>query len=59
MRTIDNLWLKYSQGKFGISVQQEIYKNLGGTKQLMRMYGDPSETGWDGENKVHGSITKI
>ncbi|MFM6026910.1 MAG: GUN4 domain-containing protein, partial [Dolichospermum sp.] len=26
LRTIDNLWLKYSQGKFGISVQQEIYK---------------------------------
>ncbi|OHY42758.1 hypothetical protein BCV63_09320 [Cylindrospermopsis raciborskii CS-508] len=24
LRTIDNLWLKYSQGKFGISVQQEI-----------------------------------
>ncbi|EFA69843.1 GUN4 domain-containing protein, partial [Cylindrospermopsis raciborskii] len=34
LRTIDNLWLKYSQGKFGISVQQEIYKNLGGTKQF-------------------------
>ena len=33
LRTIDNLWLKYSQGKFGISVQQEIYKNLGGTQQ--------------------------
>ncbi|PNK01082.1 GUN4 domain-containing protein, partial [Cylindrospermopsis raciborskii] len=32
LRTIDNLWLKYSQGKFSISVQQEIYKNLGGTK---------------------------
>ncbi|PNJ94184.1 serine/threonine protein kinase, partial [Cylindrospermopsis raciborskii C03] len=34
LRTIDNLWLKYSQGKFGISVQQEIYKNLGGTKKF-------------------------
>ena len=34
LRTIDNLWLKYSQGKFGISVQQEIYKSLGGTKQV-------------------------
>ncbi|MBU6346235.1 MAG: tetratricopeptide repeat protein [Cyanobacteria bacterium REEB494] len=31
---IDNLWLKYSQGKFGFSVQQEIYKNLGGTKEI-------------------------
>ena len=34
LRTIDNLWLKYSQGIFGISLQQEIYKNLGGTKQF-------------------------
>ncbi|PNJ90409.1 hypothetical protein CEP14_10675 [Cylindrospermopsis raciborskii C04] len=33
LRTIDNLWLRYSQGKFGISVQQDIYKNLGGTQQ--------------------------
>ncbi|WP_258007354.1 GUN4 domain-containing protein, partial [Cylindrospermopsis raciborskii] len=44
LRTIDNLWLKYSQGKFGISVQQEIYKNLGGTKQfdlnVWRSFGD-------------------
>ena len=34
LRTIDNLWLKYSQGKFGISVQQEIYQSLGGTKEI-------------------------
>ncbi|WP_146028412.1 GUN4 domain-containing protein, partial [Cylindrospermopsis raciborskii] len=40
LRTIDNLWLKYSQGKFGISVQQEIYKNLGGTKQFSRFSRD-------------------
>ncbi|BAZ89969.1 hypothetical protein NIES932_14540 [Raphidiopsis curvata NIES-932] len=48
LRTIDNLWLKYSQGKFGISVQQEIYKNLGGTKQfdenVWRSFGD--RVGW-------------
>ncbi|WP_258004440.1 GUN4 domain-containing protein [Cylindrospermopsis raciborskii] len=49
LRTIDNLWLKYSQGKFGISVQQEIYKNLvnlvGGFKIN---YGDPfgDRVGW-------------
>ncbi|WP_247650181.1 GUN4 domain-containing protein, partial [Cylindrospermopsis raciborskii] len=29
---IDQLWLKYSRGKFGISVQQQIYQSLGGTK---------------------------
>ncbi|UJS06184.1 GUN4 domain-containing protein [Cylindrospermopsis raciborskii] len=48
LRTIDNLWLKYSQGKFGISVQQEIYKNLGGTKQfdvnVWSSFGD--RVGW-------------
>ncbi len=33
LRSIDQLWLKYSQGKFGISVQQRIYQSLGGTKE--------------------------
>jgi hypothetical protein len=48
LRTIDNLWLKYSEGKFGISVQQEIYKSLGGTKQydkkVFESFGD--RIGW-------------
>ncbi|NLQ07306.1 GUN4 domain-containing protein [Cylindrospermopsis raciborskii LB2897] len=34
LRSIDQLWLKYSRGKFGISVQQQIYQSLGGTKEL-------------------------
>ncbi|NBO32637.1 MAG: serine/threonine protein kinase, partial [Cyanobacteria bacterium WB6_1B_304] len=33
LRTIDQLWLKYSRGKFGISVQQKIYQSLGGTRE--------------------------
>ena len=33
LRSIDQLWLKYSRGKFGISVQQQIYQGLGGTKE--------------------------
>ncbi|UJS06209.1 serine/threonine-protein kinase [Cylindrospermopsis raciborskii] len=48
LRTIDHLWLKYSQGKFGISVQQDIYQNLGGTKKLdlnvWRSFGE--RVGW-------------
>ncbi|MDB9453367.1 GUN4 domain-containing protein [Dolichospermum circinale] len=32
IRTIDQLWLKYSNGKFGISVQKRIYHGLGGTR---------------------------
>ena len=30
--TIDKLWVKYSDGKFGFSVQKKIYQDLGGTK---------------------------
>ncbi len=31
--TINQLWLHYSDGKFGFSVQKEIYESLGGTKE--------------------------
>jgi hypothetical protein len=30
LQTIDQLWVKHSQGHFGFSVQQEIWQNLGG-----------------------------
>ena len=32
LRTINQLWLHYSDGKFGFSVQKKIYESLGGTK---------------------------
>ncbi|ELR99174.1 GUN4 domain-containing protein [Gloeocapsa sp. PCC 73106] len=31
LRVIDNLWKNYSGGRFGFSVQLEIYQSLGGT----------------------------
>jgi hypothetical protein len=31
--TIDKLWVKYSNGKFGFSVQKQIYQGVGGTKE--------------------------
>ncbi|MGD1703819.1 GUN4 domain-containing protein [Dapis sp. BLCC M229] len=31
--TIDKLWVKYSNGKFGFSVQKQIYQSMGGTKK--------------------------
>ena len=34
LRLIDQLWLKFSKGKFGFSFQKDIYQNLGGTKSL-------------------------
>ncbi|MGH2412541.1 MAG: GUN4 domain-containing protein, partial [Microcystaceae cyanobacterium] len=33
LRTINQLWLHYSKGKFGFSVQKEIYQNLGGKRE--------------------------
>ena len=48
LRSIDQLWLEYSRGKFGISVQQQIYQSLGGTKEynqdVWRSMGD--RVGW-------------
>lgn len=32
LRTIDQLWVKYSEGRFGFSVQAKIYRSLGGTR---------------------------
>jgi serine/threonine protein kinase len=34
LRTINQLWLHYSNGKFGFSVQKEIYESLGGTREF-------------------------
>jgi O-acetyl-ADP-ribose deacetylase (regulator of RNase III) len=30
--TIDKLWVKYSEGRFGFSVQRDIWRSVGGTK---------------------------
>jgi serine protease Do len=31
LRAMDRLWVKYSDGRFGFSVQKQIYQSLGGT----------------------------
>ncbi|OAB60880.1 hypothetical protein AY599_19190 [Leptolyngbya valderiana BDU 20041] len=33
LRVIDRLWVEYSNGKFGFSVQKEIYQSLGETRE--------------------------
>jgi hypothetical protein len=40
LHTIDELWVKYSDGRFGFSIQKEIYMNLGG-KTDGRHYEEP------------------
>jgi hypothetical protein len=48
LRTINQLWLHYSNGKFGFSVQKEIYQSLGGTREyndeVWKKFGD--RVGW-------------
>ncbi|MFM6476492.1 MAG: GUN4 domain-containing protein, partial [Dolichospermum sp.] len=48
LRTIDQLWVKYSDGKFGFSVQKRIYQGLGGTREfkteIWLKFGD--KVGW-------------
>lgn len=48
LHTIDRLWLKYSNDRFGFSIQKQIYQELGGTKkydaEIWRSFGD--RVGW-------------
>ncbi|MBD2602075.1 GUN4 domain-containing protein [Microcystis viridis] len=48
LRTIDQLWVKYSGGRFGFSVQAKIYRELGGTRQYNRRVWDAfgDRVGW-------------
>lgn len=48
LQTLDRLWTKYSNGKFGFSVQKRIYQSLGGKrgydKKVWEAVGD--RLGW-------------
>ncbi|MEG4285636.1 GUN4 domain-containing protein [Microcoleus sp. A006_D1] len=48
LRTIDQLWVKYSNGRFGFSMQKRIYESLGGTREyngkIWETFGD--RVGW-------------
>ncbi|MBD1934620.1 MULTISPECIES: GUN4 domain-containing protein [Cyanophyceae] len=53
IRTIDQLWVKYSNGHFGLSVQIHIYKSLGGAikydSKIWQDFGD--RIGWRANNQ--------
>ena len=48
LRTIDQLWVKYSNGRLGFSVQKRIYESLGGSgeydQKIWEAFGD--RVGW-------------
>ncbi len=49
LRTIDQLWIKYSNGRFGFSVQKKIYMDrLGGTRKYNQeiWYEFCAQVGW-------------
>ena len=53
LRTMDQLWKKYSNGNFGFSVQKEVYLGLGGGEkynaQMWRKFAD--QVGWRKEGQ--------
>ncbi len=48
LHTIDQLWVRYSNGRFGFTVQKRIYQSLGGTQnydsKILDSFGD--QVGW-------------
>ncbi|BAZ86069.1 serine/threonine-protein kinase [Dolichospermum compactum] len=51
---IDKLWVKYSDGKFGFSVQKRIYQGFGGTgkeHEIWKKFVD--NVGWMGDGLVY------
>ncbi len=38
LRAMDRLWVKSSKGRFGFSVQKDIYQSLGGTKEYNEVW---------------------
>ncbi|NEP77296.1 MAG: hypothetical protein F6K39_03390 [Okeania sp. SIO3B3] len=61
LSTIDKLWVRHSNGKFGFSVQKQIYQSLGSRKDydniVWRAFGD--KVGWRKESEWlrYGSLT--
>ncbi|WP_341735478.1 serine/threonine-protein kinase [Microcoleus sp. CAWBG640] len=58
LSTIDQLWVKYSNGRFGFSVQKRIYQSLRGTSEcdneVWERFGDC--VGWRRNNKWQGLL---
>ncbi|TVP58817.1 MAG: serine/threonine protein kinase [Nodularia sp. (in: Bacteria)] len=53
LQTIDKLWVKHSNGRFGFSVQKPIYQSLGGTREFNRNIAEAfgEKIGWRKERK--------
>jgi serine/threonine-protein kinase len=47
LRTIDQLWVKYSQGRFGFSVQKKIWLEVGGKDDDNTIWNLGEYVGWN------------
>lgn len=61
LRTIDNLWVRYSNGRFGFSVQKHIWESVGGTPdaeyETMKRFGDHIQWRVSGDWLDYGELT--
>lgn len=59
LRTLDYLWVTYSHGRFGFSVQKRIWKDVGGRSDLnyegLELLGRAPRSGW----RVNGPIERF
>lgn len=53
LKTIDQLWVKYSNGRFGLSVQEQIWQEVGkDVEKFGEIVGWRSEGNWIQENNL-------
>ena len=54
LQTIDQLWVKYSNGRFGFSVQKRIYESLGGSREYDQKIWEAfiDRVGWRVNNRL-------
>ncbi|NJM73210.1 MAG: GUN4 domain-containing protein [Scytonema sp. RU_4_4] len=60
LRTIDQLWVKYSNGRFGFSVQKRIWESVGGKPgadyEIWEKFGD--RVGWRRRRRIKAMLQK-
>ena len=61
LRTIDQLWVKHSDGRFGFSVQKKIWEEVGGSPQAgvdeWRRFGDRVQWCVEGKWRTYSDLT--
>lgn len=51
LRTVDQLWVKYSQNRFGFSIQRRVWKSLGSKTDWQAECAMSEQVGWQDKGK--------